>query len=136
SLTSPQVQYTFDAAKAPVTLQRHVDISVSWSDAAFQELGLASSPVRLDYTGHPIGEVQFSLLVNDAEIPVDIKASTFTGVTTIDSMSAVLQAQIDAALLAAFNGLALAHVDGSGNPVTIANYKITGCRPNINPAGE
>ncbi len=137
SLNASQVQYTFDDHKAPVTLQRHVDVGVDWTDSAFQELGLASSPVRLDYTGHPLSqEVQFTLLVNDAEIPVDIQSSAFSGVTSIDGLITVLQAQIDAALLAAFNGNALAHDDGNGHTYTIDNYKLLVCRPNINPAGE
>ncbi|HET7129920.1 MAG TPA: hypothetical protein VFJ93_12675, partial [Gaiellaceae bacterium] len=130
SLTAPQVQYTFDADKTPVTLQRHVDVGLSWNDPAFQVLGLGTSPVRLDYTGHPMGEIQFTLIVNDAEIPVIMPASS--SVTSIDGLVSAIQSAIDAAIQDAFDGNALSHDGGA----TVDSYKILVCRPNINPAGE
>ena len=53
SLTAPLVQYTFDDRQdRPSRSSGHVDVNTDGTrDAAFQELGLASSPVRLDYTG-------------------------------------------------------------------------------------
>ena len=131
SLSAPQVLYTFDPSQPVIAIDRHVDVSVEYGNSAFQQLGLASSPVRLTYSA-ALTPIDFTLFVNEAQIPVSISASDLSSVSTIDDLIGVLQSQINSAISDAFNGGALPSTGG----LTAANYAVTVCRPNINPAGE
>ena len=79
SLSSPAVQFTFDATQPAVQLQRHVDVSVKDSnDPSFQALGLASSPTKLLYATAPGSGIELDFFVNDVEIPVSIAVGDMT----------------------------------------------------------
>ena len=134
SLTSPQVQYTFDPHQPVVTLNRHVDVSLNYTNSAFQQLGLSSSPVRLDYTGVTLTPIEFNLFLNESEIPVFISGSDLASVSSIDDLISVLQSKINSAISNAFDGGATGLPSTGG--LTAANYTVTVCRPNINPSGE
>src|SRR5581483_12267098 len=69
SLTAPQVTYTFDDNQPVVSVGRHVAVDVaSYGDASFQQLGLGTLPVRLDYTGFTFTPIEFTLFINGAQL--------------------------------------------------------------------
>ena len=124
SLTAPQVLKTANTSLPSVSISRGVNVDVkSYDDPSFQVLGLATSPTRLNYGTAPSTEIDFTLFVNDATIPIAILSSDLSNVHDIAALVTVLQAHVDSALADAFNGGALT-----------AAAQIEVCRPNINPA--
>ena len=121
SLTAPQVLHTADTSKPSVSISRSVSVDLDYTDPAFQVLGLGTTPTRLTYASPPATEIDFTLFVNGAQIPIAI--ADFTGVATINDLANLLQTHIDAALAKALAGGALT-----------AAAQIEVCRPNINPA--
>ncbi len=127
SLSGPPVQYTFDASQPAVAVSRHVDVSVSsYDDPSFQQLGLSSSPTKLTYASAPTRGIDLNFFVNGKEVPVSVTTADLAGVLTIDQLVTALQTKIDSTI---------AQAVGAGE-LPAGTYKITVCRPNIDPKGE
>ena len=123
SLTAPQVLRTADTSLPSLSISRSVNADVSsFNDASLQVLGLATSPTRLTYSS-ALTEIDFTLFVNNATIPIALTAANLSGVTDISGLVNALQTKIDAALAASF---------ASGELTAPAQIQV--CRPNINPA--
>ena len=131
SLASPQANYTFDPNQAVALVNRHLDVSVDYSNSAFQQLGLATSPVKLTYAAGSLTGIDFTLFVNGAQVPVSISSGDLGSVTTINLLIAALQSAINGAIHLAFTGGAFGDTTGLFED----QFAITVCRPNINPAG-
>ena len=82
SLTAPQVLRTSDPSQPSIQISRSVNVDVAnYNDASLQVLGLATSPTRLTYTSGVPTEIDFTLFVNNAVIPIAL--TNFTGVNDI-----------------------------------------------------
>ena len=123
SLTAPQVLRTADTSQPSLSISRSVNADVkSFNDASLQVLGLATSPTRLTYSS-ALSEIDFTLFVNNATIPIALTTSDLSLVTDIGGLVNALQTKINAALAASF---------ASGELTAPAQIQV--CRPNINPA--
>src|SRR5262249_45977416 len=117
SITTPSVQYTFDVAQVPTSIDRRIDLNTRWRDGAFQELGVLSSPTPFDYRKLPAvypnqtDPIDFTMSVStkmgdntldDVQVPVFLDTQTDVG--TIDDLVARVQTAVDGALKEAFLG--------------------------------
>ncbi|MFN2611440.1 MAG: hypothetical protein ABR507_11310 [Actinomycetota bacterium] len=98
TVNTPGVNYSYDPSKAAVSLDRRLEINLRYTDAAFQELGLTSSPTRFDYTGVTTDAIEITLSLNGTDVPVSLASSS--SFRTLDDFIAALQAAVNSALVA------------------------------------
>ena len=124
ALSTPQVRLTQAAGQSAIPVDRRLDVSTRYVDPAFQEIGITSTPTRFDYTGVTTDPIDFTMLVDGAEVRVLMApGSSFT---TLDSFVAALQLAVNSALAASSRGAMDADADG------IPDVKV--CRSTIDPS--
>jgi hypothetical protein len=106
SLSAPTAKVPVDPSIPSIEVERWMQITTNYDDAAFQELGLQSSPTRFDGTTQ--NDIAFTLKVNDDDT-FDIHLASGTR-TDISQLVDALQSQINSAL------------DGVPNDVTGSFY--------------
>src|SRR6185437_5307453 len=135
TLLTPGQTFTLEAGSTPLTITRSLEINLKFSNPAYQELGLTTTPTRFVYdglqtetTGQP-DDIQFTLHIThddvDYGIPVFIQSvSSWKG---INDLVKALQDAIDAAITA--SGLP-ALTDAQSNPIKY----VTVCRGSVDPS--
>src|SRR6266851_8115364 len=111
NLTAPNAQYAFDGADPSAVFAQRADVTTTWLDSTYQELGLLGLPTPLDFTKDPTAipdppittaPIKFTLHITtssdkpQANVPVSLAAQS--QLTDTGSLATVLQAAIDQAL--------------------------------------
>jgi RTX calcium-binding nonapeptide repeat (4 copies) len=127
SLTAPAVTSQPDTAFPATSLNRRVEINTSFTNSAFQELGLLTSPTRFD--GKVTNAIDIHLIVNGTDVEFTTAAGTYGSVS---GLVAQLQTDLNAKL--ALNGFVAGDVkvEASGNIIKFAKNSTNITDLNIN----
>ena len=107
SLSAPPAKVPVDPLLPSIEVDRYMEISTEYSDPAFQELGLQSSPTL--FTGVVSNDIEFTLNINGTEVIVTLDKDVTDGTsdgpdpgseldpanTSIADLVADLQAAVD-----------------------------------------
>ncbi len=135
TLLTPGTTFTLDADTTPLTITRVLQINLKFSNPAYQELGLTTTPTRFVYDGLQAetsgipDDIQLTLNITVGGVtygvPVFVQAdTTWIG---INDLIKALQDEIDTSISA--SGLAPL-LDASNNPVKY----VTVCRGSVDPS--
>jgi hypothetical protein len=96
SLDAPLAKISFSDLEPALELQRRLEITVDYSDPAFQEMAIASVPTRFD--GKIADDIDLTLKVNGTDVHLTLAAAVAAANTNLDQLVAQLQAALDTAL--------------------------------------
>lgn len=96
SLDAPLVKTSFSTLEPAVEVARRLDITVDYSNTAYQEMAIASSPTRFD--GKTSDAIDLTLKVNGTDVQVTLAAQPLN--TSLEQLVEQLQSTVDDALTA------------------------------------
>jgi Ca2+-binding RTX toxin-like protein len=96
SLDAPLVKTSFSTLEPAVEVARRLQISVDYSDPAFQEMAIASAPTRFD--GKITDAIDLTLKVNSTDVHVTLASGVTAANTNLDQLVGQLQTAVNTAL--------------------------------------